>query len=270
MIGNDVRLEPLTPHIGAVVRGDITLGATPDDATIDFVRASLAEALVIVIEGQDLTATDLRDFTSHFGTPHVHHDDVGVIHAPGVPEVLELRKEPDGDRLFGGDGWHADVTFTSPPGYVSVLHAVMVPPVGADTAYASTVAAFEALSSGMQNLLRGLEAVHSYAGPGCPDREGLTVVHPVVRRHADTGAEGIYLNRMFAVRFVGMTAEESAPLIDFMDRHITRPEFTCRIRWSAGQVVMWDNRFTLHYPINDIVGEHRLMLRCTALEPQPG
>ena len=119
----------------------------------------------------------------------------------------------------------------------------------------------------MQDLLRGLEAVHSYDGPGQPDREGLTAVHPVVRRHPETGAEGIYFNRMFVVRFVGMTSYESQPLIDFLDQHMTRPEFTCRIRWSEGQVVIWDNRFTLHYPIDDIIGERRLLIRCTALEP---
>jgi taurine dioxygenase len=225
---------------------------------------------VLVFEGESLSPADLRDLTSHFGEPHVHHDDEGVIRADGVPEVLEMRKEPDGTRLFGGECWHADVTFTNPAGYISFLHAIIIPPVGGDTAFASTIAAFAALTPAMQDLLRGLEAVHSYDGPSKPDREGLTAVHPVIRRHPVSGAEGIYLNRMFVVRFVGMTTYESRPIIEFLDQHMTRPEFTCRVRWREGQVVMWDNRFTLHYPIDDFTGHRRLLLRCTALEPTTG
>ena len=115
-------------------------------------------------------------------------------------------------------------------------------------------------------MLRKLSAVHSYDGPGRPDSPEQTAVHPVVRRHPETGAEGLYLNRMFVTRFAEMTEAESRPLIDYLDRHMSRPEFTCRLRWRAGQVVMWDNRFTLHSPINDFTGERRLLIRCTALE----
>ena len=257
--------QPITPHIGAVLRG-VKLSASPDEDTLVAIRAALAKHLVLVIKDQELTPATLRDFVAHFGPLFLHHADEGVICAEGVPEVLEMRKEPDGERLFGGSDWHADVTFRKPGGYLSVLHALIVPPVGGDTGFASTIAAFEALSPGMQELLRGLEAVHSYDGPGKPDREGQTAIHPVVRRHPETDAEGIYLNRMFVTRFVGMSEAESRPLIDFLDRHITRPEFTCRVRWQAGQVVMWDNRFTLHYPINDFTGHRRLLIRCTALE----
>ena len=256
---------PLTPHIGAVLRG-VTLSGSPDAETLATVRAALDRHLVLAIEDQALTPADLRDFTAQFGPLFHHHDDEGVIRADGVPEVLEMRKEPDGARLFGGSDWHADVTFRKPAAYVSVLHALIVPPVGGDTGFASTIAAFEALSPGLQETLRGLDAVHSYDGPGRPDRDGQTAVHPVVRRHPASGAEGLYLNRMFATRFVGMTEAESRPLIDFLDRHMTRPEFTCRLSWRAGQVVMWDNRFTLHYPINDFTGQRRLLIRCTALE----
>jgi alpha-ketoglutarate-dependent taurine dioxygenase len=103
-----------------------------------------------VFEGESLSATDLHDLTSHFGEPHVHHDDEGVVRADGVPDVLEMRKEPSGTRLFGGECWHADVTFAKPAGYVSILHALTIPPVGGDTAFSSTVAAFAALSSTMK------------------------------------------------------------------------------------------------------------------------
>ena len=257
--------RPITPHVGAVLRG-VELTGAPGQETLDAIRAALANHLVLVFEDQALTPATLRDFVAHFGPLFRHHDDEGVIWADGVPEVLEMRKESDDTRLFGGSDWHADVTFRKPAGYLSVLHALIVPQLGGDTGFASTIAAFEALSGGMQDLLRGLEAVHSYGGPGKPDVEGETATHPVVRAHPDAGTEGIYLNRMFAKRFVGMTEAESRPLIDYLNRHITRPEFTCRVSWRPGQVVMWDNRFTLHYPINDFTGQRRLLIRCTAME----
>jgi taurine dioxygenase len=257
--------KPITPHIGALLSG-VALSDAPDEETLAVIRAALAEHLVLVFDDQKLTPRDLRDFTACFGPLFHHHADEGVIRAEGVPEVLEMRKEPDGARLFGGSDWHADVTFRKPAGYLSILHALIVPPVGGDTAFTSTIAAFQALSEGMNGHLRGLEAVHSYDGPGRPDREGQTALHPVVRRHPETGAEGLYINRMFATRFAGMTEAESRPLIDFLDRHMTRAEFGCRVGWRAGQVVMWDNRFTLHYPINDFTGQRRLLIRCTALE----
>jgi len=265
LVAQTAQPRPITPHIGSLMPG-LELSAQPDAATLAAIRTVLAHRLVLVFENQSLTSTALRDFVRHFGPLYCHHVDEGIIFADDLPEVLEMRKEPDGAKLFGGSNWHADVTFLKPAGYVSVLHALIVPPVGGDTGFASTIAAFEALSPRMQDLLRGLEAVHSYDGPGRPEREGLTAIHPVVRQHPETGAEGLYVNRMFVTRFVGMSEAESLPLIDFLDRHMSRPEFSCRIRWKPGNVVMWDNRFTLHYPINDFSGHRRLLIRCTALE----
>ena len=258
-------IRPLAPHLGAELHG-LRLSAAPDEESLDALRKALRDHLVLLLGEQSLSPAELRDLVAHFGPLFRHHDDEGVIRAEGLPEVLEMRKEPEGQRLFGGSDWHADVTFRKPAGYLSVLHAVILPPLGGDTAFVSTIAAFAALSSGMQDLLRGLRAVHSYDGPGRPDHPTQSAVHPVVRRHPETGAEGIYLNRMFATRFVGMTEAESWPLIDFLDRHMTQPEFTCRLSWRPGQVVMWDNRFTLHYPINDFTGHRRLLIRCTAME----
>ena len=179
-----------------------------------------------------------------------------------------MLKEPEGKRLFGGSDWHADVTFRDPAGYVSALHAKQVPPVGGDTLFANTIAAFSALSSGMQDMLRTLKAVHSYSGPDAPDHPTETAIHPVVRRHPKTGQEGLYVNPMFVTRFEGMTARESRPLLDFLDEHMTQYEFTARVSWKKNQLVMWDNRFTLHYPINDFSGHRRLLYRCTAVEDQ--
>ncbi len=260
----ELTTTPITPGIGAIVRN---LKLSPDlgEETINAIRVALSNHLVLVFPEQNPDVSELRDFTAHFGPVFLHHKDEGVIHSEGVPEVLEMVKEATGNRLFGGSDWHADVTFRNPGALLSVLHAQELPPCGGDTGFANTINAYRALSPGMQALAQRLDAVHSYSGRGQPDHPTETAIHPVVKQHPITGEKGLYINRMFATRFQGMTPEESEPLIDFFDRHMTRPEFTCRISWQVGQVVIWDNRFTLHYPINDFTGYRRRLLRCTAM-----
>ena len=259
-----MQVTPISPVLGARITG-VDGSRLLDGDVFAGIKAALDQYLVLIVPLLEINAVTQRDFVSKFGPLFRHHADDGVIYHNGMPEVLEMKKEPDGVRLFGGSDWHADVTFRSPEGYVSVLHARILPPVGGDTLFSSNIAAFDALSSGMQDLLRGLEAVHSYNGRGQPDHESETAVHPVVRSHPQTGREGLYINRMFAVRFRGMAAQESEPLIDFLDAHMSRPEFTCRVPWEVNQMVLWDNRFTLHYPVNDFTGHSRLLLRCTAM-----
>jgi len=177
---------------------------------------------VVVLRGQDLSAREQRELVAHFGPLFQHHADEGVIFADGLPEVLEMRKEPDGARLFGGSDWHSDVTFRKPAGYVSALQAKILPPLGGDTAFANCIAAYETLSPGMQAFLAQLDGVHSYDGPDSPDHPTETAIHPVVREHPVSGKRGLYINRMFAKRFDGMSEAESKPLIEFLDRHMSR------------------------------------------------
>ncbi len=215
--------------------------------------------LLVIVRGQNLEAAVQRDLVKYFGPLFLHHADEGVLYVEGVPEVLEMRKQPDGARLFGGSDWHADVTFRNPAAYVSALQAKILPSLGGDTAFASTIAAYEILSPGLQTVLSKLEAVHSYDGPDAPDHPTETAIHPVVREHPVSGQCGLYINRMFAKRFQGMSEAESKPLIEYPDRHMSRVEFTFRHRWREGDLVFWDNRFTLHYPINDFSGQRRLL-----------
>ncbi len=256
-----IEITKLAAHIGAV------LGSAVDPvplSEIEPIRSALAEHLAVVLPGQAMDPHSLDAFMDAFGPAHIHHQDQGVVYVAGLPSVLELRKDPDG-ALFGGDRWHADVTFEDPCGAITGLYSVMVPEVGGDTLFASSIAAFEALSPRMQEMLAGLNALHSYDGPGRPDHQDLTAVHPVVRRHPVSRRQGLYVNNMFVTRFDGMTTQESKALLDFLEAHITQPEFSCRGRWAPGQLVLWDNRFTLHYPVNDFVGQSRLLYRRVAV-----
>lgn len=260
---SSLQLSPITGILGADVSGvDLAQPLSSDCA--DAVRSALDQHLVLFFREQNLTPAQLKEFVAAFGPVFTHPTTRGPF--SNAPEVLELRREPGG-ALFGGDDWHSDVSWQSPVGYVSVLHGIEVPSVGNDTCFANLIAAFYSLSEGMQAMLRGMRAVHTFRVLVAGETEFREAIHPVVRRHPVTGKEGFYLNRFFVKHFEGMTIEESQPILDFLLAHAVRHEFTCRFRWQKGSVAMWDNRFTLHLPINDCTAERRVMIRATALEP---
>ena len=265
LFDESVVIKQYAPEIGVEVEG---LGNSKwtSLAIANGLRRLLDRYLVVVVRDQFLQARSLRELVRHFGPLFLHHADEGVIFAEGFDDVLEMRKEPDGNRLFGGSEWHADVTFRNPAGLYSALSAQVLPIIGGDTGFASTVAAYDGLSAGMREFLQALNAVHSYNGPGQPDHPTETAVHPVIREHPVTKRKGIYLNKMFVSRFEGMSEAESKPLIDYFDQYMSQSEFIFRHRWREGDLVIWDNRFTLHYPINDFTGQRRVLYRCTAME----
>jgi taurine dioxygenase len=260
-----LRIEPVTGALGARVEGIDLARAGPQE--LAQVQAALNEHLVIYLPDQDLDRFALSRLGRFFGPPFLHPlVDNGFI---DCPEVIELLRKPEDVISFGGESWHADVTWMNPPGYVSILHGIEIPLVGGDTGFASTIAAFAALSPAMQDLLSGLRAVHAYHWYLRQEVAEYTVTQPVVRTHPVSGRKGLYVNRMFTSRFEGMTVEESATLLKYLFAHMERHDFTCRFRWRAGGVLIWDNRFTLHYPMNDLTGQRRRMIRTTSLEAGP-
>lgn len=256
-----IAIEPITGALGATLTG-VNLTRIDDDG-FAALKAALDEHLVLYLPDQALDRHQLAALGLRFGPPFLHpivnngFDD--------APAVLELLREPSDQIMFGGESWHGDVTWMNPVGHVSILHGIEVPPVGGDTGFASTIAAFSTLSEGLKDILRGLSAVHAYHWYERREDPQYSATHPVVRRAAD-GREGLYINRMFTNRFEGMTVEESQPLLSYLFDHMQRHEFTCRFRWEKGGVILWDNRFTLHFPINDFSSQRRRMIRTTSLE----
>ena len=257
-----MKISPATGALGAHVEGlDLaSLGETGFAA----LKSALDEHLVLYVADQNLDRHQLSALGRRFGPPFLHP----IVNNgfEDCPQVLELLREPDDTVMFGGQSWHADVTWMNPAGYVSILHGIELPPVGGDTAFASTIAAFEMLSGGLKDFLRSQSAWHCYHWYERREDPDYAVLQPVVRRHPASDREGLYINRMFTNRFDGMTVEDSAALLDYLFKHMEMHEYTCRFRWQKGAVILWDNRFTLHYPINDFTGARRRMIRTTCLE----
>lgn len=279
-------ISPLSGAVGAEIRGiDLANGAFED--ALPAIREAFADRHALFFPDQDLAPADLVRFVNCFGTPLIHPYLKGV---PGHPEVHELRKTPE-DTVNFGNLWHTDFTNLPCPSLANALYSIIVPTHGGDTLIASTCAAFDALSDGMKDMLRGLNAVHGFSERYKQDLKDQAaratavvrddaasktytdvaqeVLHPVVRWHAPSGREALYVNPGFTLRFDGMTQAESQPLLDFLYRHCERPEFGMRYRWTAGTLGIWDNRSTIHYASNDYPGQLRVMHRLVVLEAEP-
>lgn len=261
-MNSNLIITPVTGSLGAIIEG-LDLKKLESN-TITAIRNCLDKFLVIKIPDQQLDRFQLSRLGRSFG-PHFHHPIVpnGYV---DCPEVLELLKNPEDTIMFGGENWHADITWLKPGGYLSFLHGIEIPKVGGDTAFSSTISAFDKLSNSCQNLLRGLSAVHAYHWSEGKEIKPWVTEHPVVRNHPKTGREGLYINRMFTTRFSNMSVIESKSLLEFLFNQMESHDITCRFKWSKGDVLIWDNRFTLHYPINDFSGVRRKMIRTSVME----
>jgi len=277
-----ISVAPIAGALGAEVSG-VDLSQSLPDQVIGEISAALLEHLVVFFRDQRLTPEQHLAFGHRFGALQVH-DFVEAM--PGFPEILEVRKEPEERRNFGG-GWHSDVSYLERPSLGSVLYARDVPDHGGDTEFANQYLAYETLSDGMKAVLDGLVAVHSARRPYGPNSARAQaygpssmrfkfsesalaeIEHPVVRRHGETGRKALYVNGNFTIRFKGWSEEESAPLLAYLYQQAVRPEFTCRFRWQPGSIAFWDNRCVQHNAINDYHGQRRVMHRVTIEGERP-
>ncbi len=204
---NTVRVNRIAGALGAEVSG-VDLSRPLSDAAIGEIRAALLDNLVIFFHDQQLSPEQQLDFGRRFGDLQVH-EFVGGMAAH--PQIIEVRKEPQEARNFGG-GWHTDVSYLERPALGSVLYAREVPDYGGDTLFANQYLAYEALSEGMKALLDGMTAIHSARRPYGVDATRAfepgpssmsfhfseaahaEVEHPVVRTHVETGKKALYVN----------------------------------------------------------------------------
>ena len=271
-------IRPIAGALGAELHG-LDLAGPLDDGTVAAIRRALLDHLVIFFRDQDLPPERFLAFARRFGTPIEYPFVKGI---DGYPEIIRVAKLEHETVNFGGI-WHSDTTYLGVPPMGTLLVAREVPPFGGDTLFANQYLAYEALSDGMKRLLAPLSAVNSSAkadasktredriksDPTSRSREELVAEHPVLRTHPETGRKALYVNVAHTVRFAGMSEAESAPILDYLFRHQTRPEFTCRFAWRVGSLAFWDNRAAQHNPVNDYHGHRRVMHRITLAGDKP-
>jgi len=275
-----ITVAPVAATLGAEI-GNVDISQELDDETIAEIRRALNENCVIFFRDQELTPEQHLKFGKRFGTLNMHDQVKGM---DDWPEVIEVRKEPEDERNFGG-AWHGDVTYLEEPPLGTILYALEVPDVGGDTLWANQYIAYDTLSSGMREMLDRLTVMHTpakiyglYSQDWSKDSSVKSspsaaaeyeTEHPLIRTHPETKRKLLYVSGLFTPRFKNMTEEESAPLLDFLMKQATREEFTVRWRWKKGDVAFWDNRSTLHYALNDYSGHRRVMHRVTINGDRP-
>ena len=270
-------LHPLTMALGAEIHG-VDLSREVAEDQFDEIRQAFAEFSVIFFRDQHLTPDQHIAFASRWGEINVNRFFKAI---DSHPVIAEVRKEPDQETNIGGS-WHTDHSYDQVPATGSILYARQVPEIGGDTQFASMYAAYDGLSDGLKQMLEPLRATHSSRHAfgrtayriqqhsddvgdrlGNPDAATQDADHPVVIRHPLSGRKALYVNPGFTIRFSGWSDEESRPLLEYLYRQATKPEYTCRFHWRENSLAFWDNRATWHQALNDYPGQRRLMHRIT-------
>lgn len=266
----------VTSPLGSSFGLELDCGRIDIECDGEWILELLEQHLFVIFRNQFLTHAEQVALARALGEPTPAHP--VVPGHPDHPEILEL------DAAKGGKNaqWHTDVTFSLTPPAASVLVADELPRSGGDTLWADLRQAYERLSPALRQTIDQLEAVHRItplAYWGVPHDSALSredaaelfenaakvppVVHPIVRCHPSTGRPSLFVNPGFTSHILGLSRIESDALLGMLFAHSTQPEFTIRHHWRAGDVVLWDNRATMHYACDDYGDEDRKMRRVT-------
>jgi len=274
----------LSNGLGAEVIG-VNLAKPLRDAQIAVLRGGWNEHLVLVFRNQELSPEAHIAFSRHFGDLDKHEALPRYRHPDHAEIFMVTNREVDGKPSATrntGRQWHNDLSYTTRPALGALLYCRECPPVGGDTMFANMYRAYETLSKPMRDFLDPLWAVHDVMGSrdlrkrdpaqvAEIRRINPPVAQPVVRTHPETGRKSLNVHEMMCTHFVGMTREESRPILEFLYEHSTPHENVYRHQWKVNDLVMWDNRCTLHIALADY--EHsspRHMLRTTILGEKMG
>lgn len=257
--GPSVTQRKLAASLGAEI-GGVDLSRPLDAATFSGLEHAWHEHSVLLFRNQELDDLQEVAFASRFGELAVtlKHYDSGAAH-PAIMYVTNEKKDgkytgalPDGEMFF-----HSDMCYLERPSMGTMLYAIAIPPEGGNTLFASMYAAYEALPAELKGRLAGRLAMNSYepgygasnvkmrihSAPGAATRSHA---HPVIRTHPATGRKAMYVNRLMTEYIVDMPRDESDALLLRLFEHQEQPQFQYEHRWQKGDLLMWDNRCTLH------------------------
>jgi alpha-ketoglutarate-dependent sulfate ester dioxygenase len=275
MTDSVLEIRQLTPKIGAEIRGVALSGNLPP-ATVTAIRDALLRHRVVFFRGQtQLDEAGQQAFGRLLG-PIVAHPTAPPV--DGTEVVLDI----DGTQNRASS-WHTDVAFVDAFPQFSILRGVVVPPLGGDTVWANTVAAYESLPEPLRAAVDKLWALHTNAYDYAGSRPQATssqsryheevikstvyeTEHPVVQVHPATGERALILGHHIQ-RLIGLSGLDSARLLNILHDHATKLEHTVRWRWTVGDLVIWDDRATLHRAIDDYGEQPRVLRRVTVAGP---
>ncbi len=254
-----LEIHPLAEDFGGEVLGG-DLSSPLSDTTFNAIRDAFHQRGVLLFRDQTLSLDALVAFTSRFGLLDIHH--LAERTFPDHPEVRVLSNlREDGKPVGtyrGGHYWHSDLSYLPETGYATFLYGIECPPEGADTLFADCRAAWDAMPDDMRSALDGKTAVHDRAfryGEIYPERPALTpeqiarvppAEHPAIVTHKPSGRKSVFLMKDMIRRLGDLDQEATWALVEEVEAFCTQPRFVYTHKWRAGDLVMWDNRATLH------------------------
>jgi taurine dioxygenase len=267
-------VRPLSSALGAEIAG-VDLARPLDDATVAAIKTAWNDNLVLLFRDQALSEDDQVRFARHFGElqQRPRPKDLRAeakVKNPEVMLVSNIRENgkpigslPDGEMQF-----HSDMCYIPKPPKGTFLYAIEIPSEGGDTLFLNMYKAYETLPPETKERLKDKNAVNVFLY-GSTSRDGNKpdfnihphATHPVVRFHAETGRPALYINRLMTWNIEGMEGAESQELLDSLFDHVEQPRFIYEHKWKVGDLILWDNRCTLHARTDFSDKERRLLRR---------
>ena len=255
----EIETRPLSDALGAEIL-DVDLARPMDDQTFAAIHRAFLDHAIILFRDQHITPQQHIDFSRRFGDLAVHVFDQFLL--PGHPEILQVTNKRKNGEYIGladaGKYWHSDLAYMKRPSLGSILYALQVPSEGGETLFTNQTRAYDTLPDHVKERLQGLEGVNRISEGR---RSGLNgsirlsqkqlakipdVVHPVFRTHPETGRKSLYISMGHTDHIIGMDKEESRTLLADLEAHAARPDNVYTHKWRANDVIMWDNRCTMH------------------------
>jgi taurine dioxygenase len=281
--GGMISVEPSGQACGASVTG-VDLSRPLAAEQIAEIRAAWLKHHVLAFPDQQMSDDDLERFTLAFGG---FGEDPFIAPIPGRSHVIAVQRKADETSPLFAENWHSDWSFQAKPPAGTCLYGITIPPIGGDTLFSNQHAALDAMPQSMRAKLEGRMAIHSakraYAPDGAygerdrakrsmdirpsPEAE-KTQLHPIIRRHPETGREGLFSCFGYIIGIEGMAPEESTPLLLELYQWQGREEFQYRHKWRPNMLVMWDNRSLLHAATGGYDGYDRILHRTTIAAAQ--
>lgn len=269
-------VKSMSPSIGSIIYG-LDLAVPIPVETLKKLRTVWLERKVLVFPEQTLKPQQQTDFTKQFGKLDQYPFLEGIKSHPYVAKVLKL---PEETINFGGV-WHSDTTYLEAPAAGASLYALELPPSGGDTLFCDMTSAYQALPSDIKEQISQLKAINKSSKRAVAKtrvnrtnnkaiaKKVFSNSHPVVRTHPETKNKILYVNEAHTTHFEDQSEQQSKALLNLLFQQARKPEFQCRITWHVNMLVLWDNRSTHHYPMNDYTGYRRLLHRVSLKGDKP-
>jgi taurine dioxygenase len=286
-VADRLTVRPLHPCLGAEVRG-VDMRAPLDAATFQAVHEAWMQHLVLVFPAQHISDEQHVAFTRGFGEPEIFHQ--AIIRSRRMQEIFRVSNVDDDNNLMPPEHptvkqvslaqfWHTDSSYRAIPCIGALLHGVETSRTGGETQFTNMYAVYAALPDALKRQVQGRRARHDFGHlHTLADLKPLTeaekaamppVWQPMVRRHPVTGQPSLYISPIYNDAVEGLSPAEARQLFADLTEFAAQPRFVYRHRWEPDDVVMWDNRCTMHQVTPHDPQERRVMHRTTIVGTEP-